>query len=298
MSKNTNMGKCKLCGREAKILESHIIPKFAIDWLKKTSATGYLSQATQPNLRIQNGVKAKLLCAECEGLCSRWEKRFAEDLFIPFQEKGQKSFEYDDWLLSFAVSQAWRTTIHLRNLTINAKQNLKTELAKSLDKAMNCWHAFLLGQSEDLGPYEHHLQFLSVVTNNQGLDLPDMFNMYLLRSIDHEIANTSREVFIYTKLPGLILWSFVKPSHTEGLERTRIYPRGIIATSQKLTRLELCNFLIDRAKSADLQISMSPKQRQKLANGFLKDSERARASRSFEVLRHDISNIRNKRESK
>lgn len=297
MSKNTNIGKCKLCGREAKLLESHITPKFATDWLKKTSATGSLRQATQPDLRIQDGIKAKLLCAECEKLFSKWEKRFAEDLFIPFQEKGQKSFDYDDWLLSLAVSLAWRTAIHLRNLPIDGKPNLKPGLATFLDKAMNCWRAFLLGQSKELGPYEHHLLFLSVVTNKQGLDLPPMFNMYLLRSTDVEIACTSREIFIYTKLPGFIFWSFVKPAHTEGLEGTHIYPRGIIETSQKLTRVELGNFLIDRAKYADLHISMSPKQRKKLTNAVLKDPEHTRSSRSFEVLRHDIQESKKKHES-
>ena len=297
MTKNTNIGKCRLCGREAKIFESHIIPKFATDWIKETSATGYLRQATQPDLRIQDSIKTKLLCAECEELFSRLEKRFAEDLFFPFLEKGQTSFEYDDWLLSFGVSLAWRTATY-RSLTVGTPPNLKPELAKSLDKAMNCWRAFLLGQSKDLGPYEHHLLLLSFVTNKQGLGLPDRFNSYLLRAIDAEIAYTSKEVFIYTKLPGLIFWSFVEPAHTEGLEGTCIYPRGIIATSQKLTRVELGNFLMDRAKHADLRVSMSPKQRQKLANAFLKDPEHTRSSHSFEVLRYDISGSRNKRESR
>lgn len=298
MTKNTNIGKCKLCSREADIFESHIIPKFATDWIKETSATGYLRQATHPDLRIQDGIKTKLLCAECEELFSRLEKRFAEDLFIPFLEKGQTSFEYDDWLLSFGVSLAWRTAMYITSLPVDTPPNLKPELARFLDKAINCWRAFLLEQRKDLGPYEHHLLFWSAVRNDQGLGPPDRFNMYLLRAIDAEIVNTSTEVFVYTKLPGLIFWSFVKPAHTQGLEGTRIYPRGIIATYQKVASLELGNFLKDRAKHADLRVSMSPKQRQKLANAFLKDPQHTRSSHSFEVLRYDISGSRNKRESK
>ena len=293
MTKNTNIGKCRLCGREADIFESHIIPKFATDWIKETSATGYLRQATQPNLRIQDGIKTKLLCAECEELFSRLEKRFAEDLFIPFLEKGQTSFEYDDWLLSFGVSLAWRTATYISSLTADTPPNLKPELARFLDKAINCWRAFLLKQRKDLGPYEHHLLFLDAVRNDKGLGLPDRFNSYLLRTIGAEIASTPTEVFVYTKLPGLIFWSFVEPAHIEGLEGTYIYPRGIIASSQKLTRVELGNFLMDRAKHADLRVSMSPKQRQKLANAFLKDPELTRSSHSFEVLRYDIANQKN-----
>ncbi len=298
MVESKDIGKCKLCGRDAKISESHIIPKFAVDWLKRTSATGYIRQATEPNLRLQDGHKAKLLCAECERLFSIWEKRFAEDLFIPFQEKGRKSFVYDDWLLSFAVSLAWRTGMHISSFPTD-KPEIKPELANSLNEAMNCWRAFLRRQSEDVGPYEHHLLFLSAITNEQGVNLPDRFNMYLLRSVDIEIAHTSTEVFVYTKLPGLIFWCFIEPPHSAGLEGTRIYHQGTIELPQRLTRLELGNFIMDRAKFVNqMPILMSSKQHQKVVNDLLKDPEHTRASHTFEVIQHDIFRKSNKRKSK
>ena len=37
-----------------------------------------------PNLRIQDGVKKKLLCGDCELLFSIYEKQFAENIFIPY----------------------------------------------------------------------------------------------------------------------------------------------------------------------------------------------------------------------
>jgi len=103
--------ECKLCGNHAKLTESHVIPKFVINWLKQTSATGYIRQGINPNLRKQDLAKLKLLCAVCETRFSRWEKRFAEDIFIPYQTRRQQSFRYDQWLLLFVVSLAWRTVI-------------------------------------------------------------------------------------------------------------------------------------------------------------------------------------------
>jgi hypothetical protein len=37
-------GICKLCKKEAKLEESHFIPKFIGKWVKKTSITGYLRE--------------------------------------------------------------------------------------------------------------------------------------------------------------------------------------------------------------------------------------------------------------
>src|SRR3989338_3970148 len=52
-------------------LTAHFIPKFVFDWIKKTSATGYLRQAININKRLQDGAKEKFLCLECENKFSK-----------------------------------------------------------------------------------------------------------------------------------------------------------------------------------------------------------------------------------
>lgn len=41
-------GICALCGKNAELRESHLIPKFVGEWIKRTSATGYLRQVVNP----------------------------------------------------------------------------------------------------------------------------------------------------------------------------------------------------------------------------------------------------------
>ncbi len=50
-------GKCRLCGKNADLQESHIIPSFVYRWLKDSSGTGYLRFGPEPNKRVQDGYK-------------------------------------------------------------------------------------------------------------------------------------------------------------------------------------------------------------------------------------------------
>ena len=283
MAKGEKIGKCKLCGQVSKIIEGHVTTKFAIDCLKRTSATPYIRQALNPNLPRQDMQKLPLLCAGCERLFSTWEGQFARQLFIPFQEKGQQSFSYGDWLLSFAVSLAWRiATVEVDNF-----RRSNAELAEYVEKALDCWRAFLLGHSKDSGPYEHHLFFLDYVADARGTDLPDKINWYLLRSVDATIASGSQSVFIYFLLPGLVFWSCVRPLEQEGWQGTRILGRGTIAPPQ-VAPSEFGDFLLNRAQVALERVGqISDIQRTKIADNMLKDPARTLASQSWEMLQFE-----------
>lgn len=86
---------CKLCLQNKPLADSHIIPKFAGKWLKETSATGYLRTAENPNVRKQDLPTEKLLCYDCEGLLSLWEKAFANEVFLPFLENKKTRFKLE-----------------------------------------------------------------------------------------------------------------------------------------------------------------------------------------------------------
>jgi len=280
LAKGKNIGKCELCGQVSKIIKSHVIPKFAIDWLKRTSATPYIRQGLNPNVPKQDIRKVPLLCAGCERLFSTWEGQFARKLFIPFQEKGQQSFSYGGWLLPFTVSLAWRlATVGVDNFRRN-----NAELAEYIDKALDCWRTFLLGHSKDSGPYEHHLFFLDYIADVHGAALPDKIHWYLLRSVDATIAFGSRTVFIYFLLPGLVFWSCVRPPEQAGWKGTRILEQGTIAPPQ-IAPSEFGDFLINRAQEAIERVGqMSDIQRAKIADTMLKGPARSIRSRSFEVF--------------
>lgn len=273
--------KCKLCRRQDELVESHIIPRFVAHWLKETSATGFLRQATNPNLRRQDFPTQPLLCRDCEELFSICEKRFSETIFLPYHGEGRRDFEYQEWLLYFAVSLAWRIGV----TQLESFRNYKPHLVHLLERALGVWSDYLLGKSSSPGPYSHHLLFLDFVVDIEGGDLPEGFHWYTLRGIDATIPASSREVYVYGKLPGMIFFSGVHPAKPSGWKNTRILQRGrISASDQVVTHGGFGEFLIDRViQSWNLLRKISDRQEQRIAEGVRKDPLRSLQSHSFQV---------------
>lgn len=73
--------KCAMCGQVKKLCESHIIPKFFGNYIKKNSLTGYLRNPNDVNKRKQDIYKENLLCKDCEEIFSKLETYFQKNIF-------------------------------------------------------------------------------------------------------------------------------------------------------------------------------------------------------------------------
>ncbi len=105
------MNTCGLCLQSRELKESHILPAFVIRWLKETSGTGFIRFGQEPNRRVQDGMKLKLLCGDCEQHIAKYEQSFAENLFHPLTSEHQSPFYprcYGEWMALFAASVSWR----------------------------------------------------------------------------------------------------------------------------------------------------------------------------------------------
>jgi hypothetical protein len=191
--------KCKLCERETRVVQSHIIPAFAMRWLKDTSGTGRLRQAINPNVPRQDMTRVRLLCKDCEGRFSGWETNFAERIFLPARGGGAFAFRYGEWLLRFAVSIAWRVAA----VEIELLRSVKPSLADKVGAALGIWRSYLLSERHDAGAYEHHIFILDYITGATGRTLiPPKTHFYLLRGVDATLVYSSGIVYVYAKLPG------------------------------------------------------------------------------------------------
>ena len=120
----TKSGACALCRKTAELRTSHMVPSFVGKWLKKTSATGFLSRSDDLSQRVQDLTKPPFLCENCEQIFSRLESHFAKTIWFPFQEKGIKSFKLDVRLELFGLSLGWRTLNRPMNLLRQELQNI------------------------------------------------------------------------------------------------------------------------------------------------------------------------------
>lgn len=157
-------------------------------------------------------------------------------------------------------------------------------MSQFVDNALKQWSSFLLEINSDPGPYEHHLFFLDFISDVNNLDVSDMFQWYLLRGFDSTIVYNSTQVFSYTKLPGLIFWSSIKPYKLEGWCNTLISKEGVIKPPQSISQAEFAEYLLDRAMiGLRIKEKLSTKQRDQIIKTLLKNPEKTINSNSFKV---------------
>ncbi len=270
---------CRLCGLEKKLRQSHFIPKFVTNWIKETSATGFLRQAINPEKRIQDGIKKFFLCSDCEITFSKYESYFANNFFYPHMNKKQESFEYNSNLKRFIVSVNWR--ILADNIDNFEKNNPNWK--SPLRHAESIWRDYLLGNKTDIGEYRIHLFFLDYIVNHND-NLPNKFQFYTLRGIDGTIYYNKELVHIYGKLPGFIIFSTIYPTNPEGWINTEIFDSGKINVPQEISYPGFGDFLKDRARLIDTA-KISRRENTRITESILKNKDRSMRSRSAEVFK-------------
>lgn len=271
--------KCKLCSRVSNIEMSHLIPAFVVRYLKSTSVTGYIRNTKDPNLTQQEGEKFPLFCSDCEGIFSRLEKYFAEEVFIPYHKGNSRISEYDYRLGRFCASQAFRKIVY--NDCISDKSRaLKPNLMNKLAKARDFLQQYVLSGAKNQNEYSNHLIFTDLVeTWGPGLPSPpEKFNMYITRAIDTAIVSSGRgKLFIYNKMCKIILLTFIVPRKPRIFESTRIFGMGSLSrgTGDMTLPTEFLRFLIDRANlQASFFDRLSEKQKKLIEHRFLSNTER------------------------
>ncbi|HMV48383.1 MAG TPA: hypothetical protein PLD20_10985 [Blastocatellia bacterium] len=169
-----SLTECALCGQPKPLKKSHIIPKFFGRELKKKSNSQTLVDGINPqkNPKPQDIAKEFLLCAECEQLFSKWEGEFRNNV-IPPNQSLLAPIDYQDWMLKFAVSISWRVLAYLRyapsyddgDVTCGELVKffpvLVPEAHEEAENALETWRLFLLGNKNDIAPYNQHFIMLN-----------------------------------------------------------------------------------------------------------------------------------------
>lgn len=248
--------KCRLFESEATLRDSHIIPDFVIQYIKKTGSK-YFRNFSKPNKREQNGPKYKLLSEKAEQKFSISEKWFSENIFLPYLERSQKAFEYDQNLYYFAVSILWRTTV----LHIDFIKEIRTEwYFKRLLELEKTWRKYL---AEDISCSSFCNVEMLLTDRVKSINFEaEGFDFYITRAIDCTVITSSdkKYIAIYAKFLRFIFWSVIETDQLDrNVKETLINPKvGQICFPQILEDDYLIDFLVNRTN----QISkLSPPSR-------------------------------------
>ena len=267
---------CALCHKNAELELSHIIPKFAIRYLKETSI-GNLRSADNPNSTIQDGEKHYLLCGECEDRFSEYEKKFADNIFHPYFNQKQRAFNYDQWLHYFITSVSWR---HLYLDLLDFVQNdvVGLDALECLIESEQLMRDYLLGKRAEIGNIEHHIFFFEDIDtiSDELKELQPHVSIH--RSIcGYTAANeATKTYFTFTNMMGIFLFTLYHKGKDEVWENTQIVNGvgSIEAKDQRITSVcgQEITKIMENAKRSQEQLS--DRQQEKIKQRLQKAADK------------------------
>lgn len=254
-------GTCRLCGRAAPLVDSHVISRFVARRSLENDFLGSLRAVDEPNRVRQDVRRYPLLCANCEVKRSHWENEAKKSVFGTNVEI---TFSYGESFLPFAVSTTWLAAVR----EVETWDASEGGVPDFVFQAIEAWRQFLDGGS---GPdhYAHHAVFVlpdgfslgpaesPQVVNftvkpdevsfgaNLGFERQvgyDLFQGMLMRKMivfkDRSLA------FSFAALGGLVLYSSIKPEDRGGWQGTRIDPQGgMFAAATQRMPIQIVQFL-------------------------------------------------------
>jgi hypothetical protein len=215
--------KCVLCDLEECLEDSHIVPAFVVRYLKKISITGHIRGSEQPNRRMTDGAKCKLLGPKCEDLFAQSERCFASQIFHPLHvaDLDRQSLYYGPWLAKFAVSMSWRSLWHCRHR--NPDCSLPHGHDALVQPTLDVWRDYLLGRRNNIGHHRQHMLFLGHPISLPGFLDPKELRLYFDRGIDYSTIHSPDEAYIITKLCRILIIGTLFTKKPSDWRRTQIH---------------------------------------------------------------------------
>ena len=261
-------GICELYKFETELKESHIFPKFVVNYHKKTGSK-YFRKPTESNKRLQDAIKLYLLSERAEQEFSIREKWFAENMFYPFH-KGKRELEYNQDLYYFTISFLWRVLkLNLRN------ENLKDRWYYSkLIVAENEWREYLTNGVFPKTCNNNFLYFTHYIGENTT-SIERVYS-YLLRTFDATIiTEKENSLIIYGKFNQFMFWSVLKANVSDFPPMDcYINPNGgkfKIPQNNFFQYRVLNGFLGNRIQGINNLINPSEKQQEKILKEIMKN---------------------------
>lgn len=275
-------GKCALTQKETDLRNSHIYPKFAIEWMK-TIGSKYLRSYVEPNKRQQDGYKVYLLSEEAEQLFSKREKWFSENVFHKYLTNISSEIKYNENLFYFAISFLWRILV-LELRQPFAKDFMYRNLMIDTE---NQWRDFLY---HGFYPKDYDNVHLILTDTPIHHTFPsDNVDFFLTKSFDGTIAYSldNRKCSVFAKFSKFIFWAFLAGDE-KGMNGTKINPiNGTLKHPQNFNNDFFKGFIEHRIHSYDDMVKASPKQQEIILQEIKKNINDPKKSEIFDSIEYD-----------
>ncbi|MCB2353916.1 hypothetical protein [Clostridium estertheticum] len=285
--------RCALCGQTKELELSHIVPKFVIRYLKKTSL-GAIRNKENLNKVVQDGEKHYLLCGDCEDLFSIYETKFANKFFYPYMKDDVKEFNYDSDLYYFLTSVSWRS-LYLDILDFvehSEKVGIDLQIINCLIEKERGMREYLLKKQPNVKGIENHILFFEDIKNMSTELVSTRPHTTFHRSItSYTFFNKELKTYAtLTNMMGIILFTLYNKGEKERWENTEITNGvGLIKAANQVIESICADELVLILKDAEQDATKISEKQQEAINKKVKDRpEEFIKSKVFEDLKKDF----------
>lgn len=260
---------CGLCKKEKPVLDSHIVPKFVFKWLKETGSE-YMRNPSKPNIRLQDGIKEKLLCFECEQKISLLEKWFSENIFRNYLAGTHFLFAHGEELGKFVISILWRIAIVSKDNLVESEVSLQQHLAAASEE----WRKYL---DEGVKPAIYNEFHLLLLPDGWGGLQPNKYvTRYFNRDIDGHIIDLDGECWVYLKFARFMFFARIAGDKPTFRNTKVVLDHGSTLLGQQIIRPELTDYLVWRAEAIYKHVhgAISEKQHKVIQEYFYRNFEK------------------------
>ncbi|MYC34859.1 MAG: hypothetical protein F4X64_17015 [Chloroflexi bacterium] len=231
--------KCFLCGSDGTLQLGHVIPRFATNYIKRTSGKrghkrlrrGYDGAVTQ------DGAKYRMFCRSCEQLLSKDEAMFSRQAFGKSYFSASKPVPYEEWMLRFAVGLMLRVCaaeLHFADPSLVARP-LKTRERREFDRACDDFRYYLRGDAiwpGKLAPLRLSFGLRSVPADRI---IRNPVDQYMTRGVDYTLAIDGGILAVYAHIPSHVFWTQISPKTVKESDwpNSRIRKKGLIDMYRK-----------------------------------------------------------------
>jgi hypothetical protein len=239
----------------ATLKESHIIPAFAFRWLRKTGLTSNIRRGDQPNKRVQDGWKVKMLCEDCEQRFGKLEKKFAEKIFDSVANDGEIQFSYDKDFHQLWTSIAWRYLVAKRiknGVSYFDFQTLKKYRSykwhgKNFQWAENQLKKSLIQGCETL---EIHLFPVGIFRDGVPEGAPENINRHVDRAIELDVCYTKNSLLLYIKIGPFIVFANLRSEALPWQGSLVEFDDGRFPNEKNTIDWRVLGYIFERARNA------------------------------------------------
>lgn len=277
---------CAFCGESRPLVESHLIPRFVQNRLRRSIGGALFRKITSVNQRVQQMYHGPWLCRDCDQMFGVDEDFFARMIDAPWDQESLSSVRITPQVERFLAAMAWK--IMTWDFGDDDVRTVDEEF--HIGWARPLLYDFLRGKSASVPVVDHHLYFPALYEGpRRGV------NTLYRASILPTLCGNKSCVFTLAVLGGYLAITILNPNvynRKEWNGGTLAFPGATLSLSGQHVDSPVFDNMVDEINRQGLKANkeLSERQREKTIQSHRRHESEIGTSKPWIAMQKDRDN--------